>query len=224
MNENVYVLTLLTDVDHNDSMNSLREAYFPPQLNKIPAHITLFHALPETKLSDKILPAIRKVASRTPRYWIRATRPFRLSKGIGIGVEDGINHTAEGSSNQARGMTGSIHAELRREWSDWLSEQDSRPVKLHYTVMNKVFDPSVVEKAFEELKEIFEQSSTIQRERQPGGDHFPTGNRIIEGSDQDASVQNLRLAGEVHGLTLWLYRRTGHWSDPKHFRFEESRS
>ncbi len=49
----VYVLTLRTDVEHHAHIAALRTRYFPPKLNKITSHVTLFHALPHSKL-DKI--------------------------------------------------------------------------------------------------------------------------------------------------------------------------
>ena len=210
-----YVLTLLTDQAHNESMNSLRRTYFPPKLNKIPAHITLFHALPSSKLESDVLPDIKQMAARTPVYHIRATNPIRLSHGVGIKVADDIEHASDGK--RGRNMTRIVHAELRKKWGDWLSEQDSTPPRFHYTVMNKVNSEKLVEKALAQLSESFKQGKDLS-----GGkfDHSGKDNgqpdRDEVGEDQH---EKLHFVGEAQGLILWRYEHTGHWRDPKHFRF-----
>lgn len=124
-------------------MTSLRKQYFPPRLNKLDAHLTLFHALPGTHLQDSILPTLSSVAAATSPFPILAAKPFRLNKGIAIGVPK----TKGG--DRAR----DIHSTLQESWKDFLSEQDGRGgVKVHYTVMNKVDDEGVVAKAFEEVQ------------------------------------------------------------------------
>ena len=200
--EQLYILTLLTDSEHHKSMTLLRDKYFPRKLNKLEAHLTLFHALPDSKLESDVLPGIEETVRRTAPYHIRSTEPYRLSKGIGIRVADDVDHANSGKNR--RNMTRIIHAELRKKWSEWLSEQDSAPPKLHYTVMNKVNDEQAIEKAMEELKETFQQ-------------HESQGAEAKDSSMQEAIKQD----GDVQGLTLWKYQKSGHWTDPRHFNFTE---
>ncbi len=40
------ILTLLLDEASFARLDGLRRAHFPPHLNRVPAHVTLFHALP----------------------------------------------------------------------------------------------------------------------------------------------------------------------------------
>ncbi|KAK5952721.1 hypothetical protein OHC33_006313 [Knufia fluminis] len=210
-----YVLSLWTDRAHNDSMNSLRKTYFPPKLNKIPAHITLFHALPGSKLESDVLPAIRHIASRTPPYRVRATNPMRLSHGVGIKVADDIDHAND--STRGRNMTRIVHAELRKKWGEWLSEQDSTPPRFHYTVMNKVNNERVVEQALAQLEESFKRGEDVS-----GGkfDHSGKNNdRLDEEGEGTDRHQKLAFVGEVQGLILWRYERSGHWADPEQFKF-----
>ena len=210
-----YVLTLLTDPAHNHCMNSLRKTYFPPQLNKIPAHITLFHALPGSKLESDVLPGIKQIASRTPPYRVRATNPFRLSHGAGIKVTDDIDHAND--SKRGRNMTRIIHAELRKKWGEWLSEQDSTPPRFHYTVMNKVNNERVIEQALEQLNKSFQRGEDVS-----GGkfDHSGKNNGQQDGEGEGGHHhEKLHLVGEVQGLILWRYERGGHWTDPEHFEF-----
>ncbi|NJM07417.1 2'-5' RNA ligase family protein [Candidatus Gracilibacteria bacterium] len=46
MAEEPLILTVLLDEDTFRRFDGLRRTHFPPQRNLIPAHITLFHALP----------------------------------------------------------------------------------------------------------------------------------------------------------------------------------
>lgn len=211
-----YVLTLHTDKAHHVSMTKLRAVYFPPKLNKLDAHITLFHALPEEKLDTEILPAIKDIVSTTKPYRIRATGPFRLRSGVGISIADDIEYANKGKNG--RNMTRIIHAELRKKWGSWLSDQDSRPVKAHYTVMNKVNDDQVVEKALQELEASFQKGIDFS------GGHFDPETPSHPGESKDsATAKNEKLVpeGQVQGLTLWTYdEKSGRWTKPLNFEFE----
>ncbi|KAK5174247.1 uncharacterized protein LTR77_001327 [Saxophila tyrrhenica] len=146
--EAVYILTILTDQPHHERMTALRKKYFPRKLNKLDAHLTLFHALPEGRLEGTILPTIRQVASQTEPFSINARTPVQLGKhGIGIFVPRG----------QGGDHIGQIHGALKEPWKreGFLSVQDSGGVKAHYTVMNKVDDEAEVEAAYAELKKSF---------------------------------------------------------------------
>ncbi|KAL1297314.1 hypothetical protein AAFC00_004865 [Neodothiora populina] len=141
----VYVLTFLTSKSHHDTMTSLRKKYFPPHLNKLDAHLTLFHALPGDALSSDIIPTLQSVARSTSPFPLNASRPFMLGKhGIAIAVPK-----TKGGEPAAQ-----IHETLQAEWMEMLSPQDAAKggFRAHYTVMNKVDDESVVQKGFEEIK------------------------------------------------------------------------
>lgn len=145
--EDVYVLTLLTDQAHHKRMTGLRDTYFPKHLNKLGAHLTLFHALPGSRLDDHILPTIRDVASKTGKFPIHAVKPFRLKHGVAISV------AKNNGSTQAQEM----HRALQRPWLEagFLSDQDQGGCRVHYTVMNKVDDDAKVAKALGELQGDF---------------------------------------------------------------------
>ena len=144
----VYILTLQTDAAHHARMTDLRKKYFPSKLNKLEAHLTFFHALPESKLDSNILPALKNVAASTAPFDIEASQPFRMKKGFGISVPEGKG------GRQAR----VVRTELLSLWQggedgSWLSEQDSgMGYRAHYTVMNKVDDEGVVAKALGEVE------------------------------------------------------------------------
>lgn len=141
--DNVYVLTLLTDRAHHDRMTALRKRYSPPRINKLAAHLTLFHALPGSKLESSIVPSIEKLAARTSPFRVVADSPFRMKRGFAISISEG-------------GKQGSnVHRSLQGPWKaeGFLSEQDAGGARLHYTLMNKVDDELEVSGAYHELVE-----------------------------------------------------------------------
>ncbi|KAF2770520.1 hypothetical protein EJ03DRAFT_270306 [Teratosphaeria nubilosa] len=146
--EDVYVLTLQTNKQHHQRMTQLRNKYFPQKINKLEAHLTLFHALPGTKLESSIIPVIQDVAQRTSPFEVHATHPFRMKLGFAIGVSK-----AHGGQQAQE-----VHHMLRRPWLEegFLSEQDEGGCRVHYTMMNKVDDQDEVERALEEIEKSFE--------------------------------------------------------------------
>ncbi|KAI5196745.1 hypothetical protein E4T38_08334 [Aureobasidium subglaciale] len=141
--EAVYVLTLLTDAKHHRTLTETRKKYFPPRLNRLEAHITLFHALPGSLLEEKIKPTLREVSSNTTQFHLLAATPFRLNKGIAIGLPK------SSGGDDAR----QVHQQLKFAWEDFLSRQDAGGFAAHYTIMNKVDDEKEVQKAFEQVQE-----------------------------------------------------------------------
>ncbi|KAH9908444.1 hypothetical protein F4778DRAFT_717258 [Xylariomycetidae sp. FL2044] len=143
--EDHYVVTLLTDEEHHQAISNLRRKYFPPKLLKVSAHISLFRALPGSMLST-FKQDIDSVASRTPPFTIRADKPFRMSRGIGLAVE-GLETVEK------------IFQELQGKWHNVLSQQDRAKFLGHYTLMNKVNDQGVISRSLEELAVDFPGSS-----------------------------------------------------------------
>jgi hypothetical protein len=141
--EPVYILTLATDAAHQKRMTALRTKYFPPKLNKLGAHLTLFHALPESKLESTIIPTIKRVVASRKPFEINAAKPFRMKKGIAISVP----------KHQGGEQAQEVHRALLGSWEEegWLSEQDQGGMRAHYTIMNKVDDEGEVAGAMEEV-------------------------------------------------------------------------
>lgn len=121
----------------------MRKKYFPPKLNKLDAHLTLFHALPGSKLEDEILPALQEVADSTSKFQLLASSPFKLRKGIAIGVPK--SHGGDDARN--------VHTQLKSRWHDFLSDQDAGGFAAHYTIMNKVDDSKQVDQAFQDVED-----------------------------------------------------------------------
>lgn len=140
--KNVYVLTLLTDQKHHQTLTKMRKQYFPPRLNRLDAHLTLFHALPGSELETAIRPKLSEIAQSTSPFSILAATPFRLNKGIAIGLPK-----AKGGDDARN-----VHTQLKGAWKDFLSRQDSGGFAAHYTIMNKMDDESAVQNAFDEVE------------------------------------------------------------------------
>ena len=141
--EQSYILTLHTDEQHHDYMTTLRERYFPRELNRLDAHIALFRALPGSRL-PRIKEDIASLVATQAPFSILAKETFRMKRGAGIRVFDS-------------GHMQSIYARLSAQWKEFLSQQD-RGFKPHYTVQNKVEDEAVVQRTMEELGDKFTDS------------------------------------------------------------------
>jgi len=126
-------------------MTALRNKYFPPKINKLAAHLTLFHALPESKLESTVIPTIKRVTAEWEPFIVNAAKPFRMKKGIAISVP----------KNQGGDLAQKLHGALQEAWKGegWLSEQDAGGMRAHYTIMNKVDDEGQVADALNEVSE-----------------------------------------------------------------------
>ncbi|KAK7756760.1 hypothetical protein SLS62_001203 [Diatrype stigma] len=150
--EHYYVLTLATDAAHHDAMSALRKRYFPPTLLKVPAHISLFRALPGSQLPT-ITSDIRSVmlmaaassqgdeeeeGHKAFPICAQTQTPFRMARGVGVGIA-GLRPAER------------WFEELQARWRGFLSRQDRARFRGHYTVMNKVDDEQAILRCLEEL-------------------------------------------------------------------------
>ena len=100
----------------------LRTAHFPPERNKIRAHVTLFNALPPSVEDEVRRLLARHCAAPPPPATITAIMP--LGGGTAFAIE------SEALS--------AIHADLVEAFHGVLTAQDGGRRKLHVTVQNKV--------------------------------------------------------------------------------------
>ena len=115
------ILTLELAQPAQNLFQSLRDRHFPPERNLVPAHVSMFHALPGAE-TPAILRRLRAVdAARPP---VRVEAPFPLGSGVGFRL---------GSPDLA-----ALRATLARDWAPWLSPQDRQGYRAHVTVQNKV--------------------------------------------------------------------------------------
>ncbi|GAA5903747.1 2'-5' RNA ligase family protein [Sporobolomyces salmoneus] len=148
----VYPLSLRVSSSLHDPINELRKRYFPAHRLKVDAHLTLFHALPHSRIED-VKKTLDRVAGETNVFRISAGKTFKMGdQGVaidpGMGVEEGKQ----------------VHAELKKDWSEFLSQQDSKAFKAHWTIVNKEDDKEKVEKALREVKEWEAEGGTKEGE------------------------------------------------------------
>ncbi|KAK2604333.1 hypothetical protein N8I77_007274 [Diaporthe amygdali] len=140
----VYVLTLTTTPSLSEPLNALREAHFPAHLNRTPAHLTLFHALPGSEM-PRITAALEELCGAQRPLRLATGRAFRMRRGVGIGVADG----------GPRAAAQQLHGALQGRWWDVLSEQDRSGWRPHWTVQNKAADEAAVDAAMGEVRSGF---------------------------------------------------------------------
>ncbi len=120
------ILTLALEAAAQAQFDALRAQHFPPGRNQVPAHITLFHALPGIEQ-----PAISAELTRC----CADTTPFAVKvaglRSLGRGVAYVLQSTA----------LVQVRAGLAQTWAPWLGRQDSQGYRPHLTIQNKA-DPA----------------------------------------------------------------------------------
>ena len=117
------ILSLKLD-DHTFTVvDRLRAQYFPPERNFLPAHVTLFHALPGEHESA-VQQTLAARASETSSFRVMLPKVRLLGKGVALDIE------CQPLLNLRRTLVS--------EWSEWLGRQDRQPYHPHITVQNKV--------------------------------------------------------------------------------------
>ena len=117
------ILTLAFDGATFARLDALRRQYFPPERNQVPAHLTLFHALPG-ETATQIRRELAEMCRRQNPFDVEATGFRSLGHGVAI---------AFSSPELVR-----LRQALAREWRDWLTPQDSAKIAPHVTIQNKV--------------------------------------------------------------------------------------
>ncbi|KAH7396849.1 2'-5' RNA ligase superfamily-domain-containing protein [Phaeosphaeria sp. MPI-PUGE-AT-0046c] len=144
--DHVYVLTMKLEDSLSAPMNDLRRQYFPKRINRTPAHLTLFHALPHSHM-DALDQTLYHLSSSTKPFLVTTGGPFRMRKGVGVNVDAGYRDLKE------------VHSQLQSQWMSFLSEQDQGGFRPHWTIMNKVNEEEAVENALSAVRQELSQST-----------------------------------------------------------------
>lgn len=115
------ILTLSLQEDAQKWFEAQRQAHFPPALNHIPAHLSLFHQLPGDANTAGVL---RSAAEQQ--------RPFSLKMDGVRSMGRGVTYTLTSPELQA------LHRGLAAQFSAYLTPQDRQPLHPHVVVQNKV--------------------------------------------------------------------------------------
>lgn len=119
---------------------AVRQQYFPPEKNRMEAHITLFHCLPGEEKAA-ILRDMEQAAAGYAPFDIPVSDVMRLKRGAAYQLES--------ERLQA------LYATLFAKWAGWLNpETRDRPFIPHITVQNKV-EPEEAAKTYETLRQDF---------------------------------------------------------------------
>ncbi|WP_376092050.1 2'-5' RNA ligase family protein [Roseomonas sp. CCTCC AB2023176] len=140
MDDAPLILTLRFDDTTFVRLDALRRAHFPPARNHIPAHLTLFHALPGEEEAG-VAAALAEVCAATPALPIRFSGLLPLGRGVALSVEAPALRA--------------LRTGLAARWSAWLTRQDAGGFRPHVTVQNKVA-PEVARELLEQMRAAFE--------------------------------------------------------------------
>ena len=154
------ILTLQLDAASQAFFEDERRRWFPPKLNKIPAHLTMFHQLPGEEREAVVEAVARACAARTPF-------PVRAEEIMGMG--GGFAYRVRSDALTA------LRGELAARFSDWLTAQDRQGFRPHVTAQNKVTGDTakacraVAEAAFEPFEATAEGVQLWSYEGGPWG-------------------------------------------------------
>ncbi len=117
------ILTLRFDDASFARLDALRRAHFPPERNHIPAHLTLFHALPGAE-EAAVVTAIATACAGTAPFPARVAGLRPLGRGVALEVEAPALRA--------------LRSGLATGWAAWLTPQDAGGFRPHVTIQNKV--------------------------------------------------------------------------------------
>lgn len=115
------VLTLRLDAEQHAYFENLRQRHFPLERNQIPAHLTLFHTLPD---EPGITSVLNFEAERQKTFVLAVTGLRSLGKGVA--------YTLQSAALLA------LHGRLADALADHLTAQDKQKLQPHIVVQNKV--------------------------------------------------------------------------------------
>jgi len=117
------ILTLQLDERSFAFFDEQRRRYFPPERNFIPAHLTLFHALPGEQLGT-IAADLEALSKEQVPHLLEVTGLRFLGRGVAYRLD-----------SPSLILMRQILAE---RWASWLTVQDRQKLQPHVTVQNKV--------------------------------------------------------------------------------------
>lgn len=156
------ILTLQFDEALTERFEAMRRSHFPAALNRIPAHLTLFHQLPGDE-EARIVEILASVARR-PAFPVSVTGLMPLGRGVAYVVE-------------APPLL-ALRRDLATRFAPWLVGQDRQRFRPHVTIQNKV-TPAEARATLERLASDFAPfggwAEGLQLWRYAGGPWRPAG-------------------------------------------------
>jgi len=134
------ILTLALDEAAHTYFNGLRRQHFPPKINYLAAHLTLFHHLPGPEL-DAVCEQLQACRRQQPGVLpLQVTGLRSLGRGVAFTLEN--KELLE------------LHRQLQGTFAPYLTPQDQQKLQPHITVQNKV-DPATARQLLAELQADF---------------------------------------------------------------------
>ena len=120
------ILTLALDAAAQAYFNDLRRRHFPPAINYLAAHLTLFHHLPGAELAT-VQTHLKALAASQCRLPLSVTGLRSLGRGVAFTLENDALRD--------------LHRRLQATFAPHLTPQDQQKLQPHVTIQNKV-DPA----------------------------------------------------------------------------------
>ncbi len=130
------LVTLRLDEHSAAIFDELRRQHYPAELNRVGAHLTLFHRLPPEH-SATLLADLRDLCPSP--FDVAIGHPRLLGRGVAVDVRS--PHLED------------LHRQLAARWLPWLTRQDRQPFRPHITIQNKV-DPAIARHLHAELSRV----------------------------------------------------------------------
>ncbi len=118
----------------------LRQSHFPRHRNQVPAHLTLFHALPGAQ-ERFVTETLQAACQRRRPLQLDVRGPWFIGRGVAYRLA-------------SRDLE-ELRSELAETFSPWLTAQDRAPFRPHITIQNKA-DPADARLLLERLQLEFE--------------------------------------------------------------------
>jgi hypothetical protein len=116
------IVTALFGAGDDGWLQQLRRTHYPPERNRVPAHLTLFRQLP---------PSLERELSRRLAAATAAAPPAATVAGL-IDLGEGTALRVESEALE------DLRAELAEQFHGLLTPQDQAPWRPHVTIQNKV--------------------------------------------------------------------------------------
>ena len=118
-----FIVTAELPSDVHSWADGLRRAHYPPERNKLAAHVTLFHALAPS-LREELVPLLARMAGDYAPPEARISGLMDLGGGTAFRID-------------SPGMA-EIREDIAEHFHGALTAQDNQALRLHITVQNKV--------------------------------------------------------------------------------------
>lgn len=132
------ILTLKFDSESQARLEKVRKQHFPPERNRVPAHLTLFHQLPDL---DTTRDTVESIARRFALFSVGVTGLRALGRGTAYTVDSAALLN--------------LHNQLSTAFSADLIPQDRQTFRPHVVVQNFV-DRECARRTLAELTSVFE--------------------------------------------------------------------